>query len=188
MCERTGFNNFMKVVEPRYKIPSNQYMSTSWLDFNYQQSVDAFKLFLSKNCDILSLTSDIWSSRSQDSYIGITAHFIDNNFTRHELTLNCTPFNNYHTGQLIAEKFTSALNFWNIDKSNIHVVLTDAAANIKLGCQLASLKNQTCAPHDLHNIIKNVVFDQEEINSTIEKIKSLVTYYHKSNIAANKLD
>ena len=154
LLERKGFIKFMKTLEPRYRIPSRKYMSTTWLDKTYNISVNKMKDDLKENSEYLTLTTDIWTSRAQDSYLGITAHFIDSDFNRRELVLNCVPFNERHTSLLISNKLQSVIDFWGFSKSNIHTVLTDAASNNTLGCELTELNNDICAPHDMHNIIK----------------------------------
>ena len=49
---------------------------------------DVIKL-LTEFCDVgLAATTDIWSSRTQDSYISLTAHFVDKHFRLHRYNFN----------------------------------------------------------------------------------------------------
>ena len=51
----------------------------------------------------LAITTDIWSSRSQDSYISLTVHFVDKQFRLHRWTPAVTVFNQSHTGENIQQ-------------------------------------------------------------------------------------
>ena len=57
---------------------------------SYAKSIldDVVKL-LTEFCDVgLAATTDIWSSRTQDSYISLTAHFVDKHFRLHRYNFN----------------------------------------------------------------------------------------------------
>jgi hypothetical protein len=74
--EGEGFQDFMKIVEPRYSIPSH---------FTIMR--DCFKLFMSEKEKLrgmfltsgvrVCLTTDCWTSIQNLNYICITAHFIN---------------------------------------------------------------------------------------------------------------
>jgi hypothetical protein len=44
-----------------------------------------------------SLTTDFWTSRAGDSYLGLTLFFINENFDRHYFTLGTFPYDKTHT-------------------------------------------------------------------------------------------
>ena len=60
------------------------------------------KKMINLHCDLsCAITSDIWSSRSQDGYISGTLHFIDEKFRLHHWTPFCEPMTERHTGDVI---------------------------------------------------------------------------------------
>ena len=56
-----------------------------------------------ENGTVFSFTTDIWSSAANDSYISLTAHFLEG-FERKNVTLSVSVFNVSHTGEEIAAK------------------------------------------------------------------------------------
>ena len=76
--EKTGFKKFMKVVVPRWNPPSRRTCTRDTVRTYFQEKAK-LKLFLENNCERVSLTTDGWTSQQQDSFMAVTAHFIDNN-------------------------------------------------------------------------------------------------------------
>lgn len=70
-----GFRDLMEVVEPNYGVPCVQTIRTR-LQLLYDQVSAKLALELS-GATAMAWTPDCWSSRSQDSYITVTTHFLD---------------------------------------------------------------------------------------------------------------
>lgn len=65
----------------------------------------------------MSFTTDIWSDPSSNaSLLSLTCHRIAVNFDRSSIILKCETFDDRHTGDIIAEKFSTMLCEWNIKK------------------------------------------------------------------------
>ena len=52
----------------------------------------------------LAITTDCWTSVANESYISLTAHFIDENWKLTELDLCCDPLPGSHVAPVIAAK------------------------------------------------------------------------------------
>ena len=52
----------------------------------------------------VALTTDIWSSLKSEGFLGITIHFIDENWILRHFTLDIFRFKGVHTGQAIADE------------------------------------------------------------------------------------
>lgn len=59
-----------------------------------------------------SLTSDIWSSRTMESFMAITFHAISDNFDMMNMTLDVKPLTGRHTGIFIARQIREAFVEW----------------------------------------------------------------------------
>ena len=58
-----------------------------------QQLLDDVRKLISEHCDCsMAITTDLWTSRTQDSYISVTTHFIDKEFRLHRWTPACSLF------------------------------------------------------------------------------------------------
>ena len=76
------------------------------------------------------VTVDLWSNRQLRSYIGITAHFInESEWSLESIMLACARFKGSHTAEAINEKFQKeAITFGILSK--ISFIVTDSAANM----------------------------------------------------------
>jgi hypothetical protein len=74
-CNSKGFKEFMNVLEPGYRCPCPQTIIKR-LELIYNEKQMKIQQDLSK-VSCIAMTNDGWSSRSQDSYISATAHFIN---------------------------------------------------------------------------------------------------------------
>ena len=93
-----------------------------------------------------SFTTDIWSSRANDSYISLTAHFLVN-FERQNIVLNVASFNGQHTAENISAKIGTLLQSWGFDEGDVFLVLRDNAANMRAGFRLSGLDSFGCLAH-----------------------------------------
>lgn len=75
----------------------------------------------------LCTTADIWSTRNK-SYLGMTAHFIDNEYTRQSFILACQRIRFKHTYDVIAKEIYEIHNRYSIVSKVTHTV-TDNASN-----------------------------------------------------------
>ena len=97
---------------------------------------------------VFSFTTDIWSSQANDSYISLTVHFLID-FRRQNLTLNVSPFNSQHTGELIAEKIESLLGSWGFKDEQVFMVMRDNAANMRAAFRDSGMDSFGCLAHTL---------------------------------------
>ena len=146
------------------------------------------KKMISKYCDVsCAITSDIWSSRSQDGYISGTFHFIDEKFRLHHWTPFCEPVTERHTGEVIQEHIDGMVEKLELKDGVTKTCVSDNAANM-----LAGVRQSNCASYG-----RNCHWWQLAINDTfkavpgmsnvLKKSQDLATYLHKSDVAANDL-
>ncbi|KAF1315008.1 hypothetical protein FI667_g16292, partial [Globisporangium splendens] len=62
-----------------------------------------------KGCDYYSMTSDIWTARSVHSYISLTLHYVDENFSPKSWTLEVEELPGIHDGEAISRAIDGAL-------------------------------------------------------------------------------
>ncbi|BAT89394.1 hypothetical protein VIGAN_06034100, partial [Vigna angularis var. angularis] len=71
------------------------------------------KIFLSKQCERVCLTTDTWTSIQNLNYMSLTAHFIDNDWKLQKKILNFSQTTG-HSGELIAKHVEACLNNWEL--------------------------------------------------------------------------
>ena len=128
IVEDAGFQGLMKHIVPQYNIPSRRYFVDNVIGELYHDTRAKLVSSIS-SVKQLSLTTDIWSSRTNDGYIGVTAHYIDINWNRVNATVGCSLFNERHTALDISRKLSDICNDWSI-RDKIITVTRDNGANI----------------------------------------------------------
>ncbi|CAI6360367.1 unnamed protein product [Macrosiphum euphorbiae] len=109
------------------------------------------KIFFSNtlcHCEVrVCTTADIWSTKHR-SFIGITAHWIDDKtLGRHSCVLACQRFFGAHTFDKIGEIMVDIFSKFNLSNDNIVSTVTDNGSNFvkafkEFGCKI-QLRHQT---------------------------------------------
>ena len=68
---------------------------------------------------------------TNESYISLTAHWLNENFEFKHRVLHCREMEGEHTGQNICNYIKDMLSNWNITLDRVHIFLRDNARNIK---------------------------------------------------------
>ena len=122
----------------------------------------------------VSLTTDMWTSRSGQGYIGITCSYIDSKFTLHEITLTVNYVRYPHTAEHITESLEEILEDWKL-REKVFVITTDNAANMKKAVSnMNAIQWQGC---DAHTIIgKGLV----PVKVLVKRVKRLIEFFMSS--------
>ena len=131
ILDSKGFRQFCHDLDPRYKHVSRLNMK----ERIHSKSVALQKEIAEKmnNTDSVNTTVDIWSDRKMRSFLGVTAHIIEESNDELNLksyTLACHRFLGKHTGNRIASTFEKIINDYKI-RGKIDYIITDNASNMK---------------------------------------------------------
>ena len=85
-----GFLNLMHVAKPRYKVPCRKTVM-DLIDQKYHVLKERIGNQVAQQ-HVLSLTTDMWTSRAGDRYISLTAHYITEYFELCHQNLNMCHF------------------------------------------------------------------------------------------------
>ena len=100
------------------------------------KAYDSLKLKISNELShdsSLSFPRDMWkNSRTNVSYISLTAHWLNENFDYKHRVLHCREMEGDHTGQNICNYIQDMLSNLKITLDRVHVFLRDNALNTKL--------------------------------------------------------
>ena len=130
----------------------------------------------------ITLTTDIWTSIATESYITVTAHYIDDNWELQAFVLETMPFPDRHTGINIADKLKGLVERWEI-MDNAGMVSHDQASNMKAAMEIlheeCNWKSLYCAAHCLQLCIL-AGFSISAIDRLLSAAKKIVTHFHQS--------
>lgn len=186
VVEDKGFQALVKCLDSRYELPSRRELARTHLPKIYDTEITRVKQEL-ENTNSVAITTDIWTSRNTKGFITVTAHYISSSWELKSVVLETVRMIKAHTAINIAEELTTICNNWNmLDK--VCCVITDNAANM-----IAAVKNHMnlrhvpCFAHTLNLIVRDSIKNTEEVQHVQDKIKHIVTFFHQSVKASDKL-
>ena len=100
LVEHVGFRSFLKAIVPRWKPTSARYFTRTLLPALINDCQNKIKQILG-DTNHLSITVDVWTDRRGRSFIGITGHFLDENFVSQALLLQFVRLKGSHTAENI---------------------------------------------------------------------------------------
>ena len=189
------------MTEPAFAVmPGPEMVKRRVADLANEGKAHAMQL-LKVNANFLAITTDLWTSRSNKSFIGITCHFISPEFCMTSKTLTTKSFKERHTGLNLRRCFQSTMNDFQLHWYKRVNAATDSAANLKFCfgmlendfeeriCQhpeettirkkIIKVKERTsprygrlaCAAHDLHLIVTTVT-SKASLDALLKQIKA----------------
>jgi len=185
VVEDIEFRKLIKMLCPTYVIPSRKTVTQSLMPQMFEMTVECVKDTL-RNVEAVCLTTDGWTSRSNQSFISVTAHFIDpkNETLVSSVLLGCIDFDEKHTSDNLARFLRNIVDEWNLS-NKLTAVITDNAANIKAAIRKCNWRWLSCFAHSINLTVQSSL---KCIESTLIKIKNIVQYFKKSSHALAKLN
>lgn len=122
----------------------------------------------------VSITTDMWTARSGQGYIGVTCSYINSKFNLNEITLTVNYIRYPHTAQHITESLEETFNEWDL-RGKVFTITTDNAANMKKA--IANMNNvrwQGCSAHTLQLIVGKALVP---VKALIVRVKQLIEFF-----------
>ncbi|XP_046562724.1 zinc finger BED domain-containing protein 4-like [Haliotis rubra] len=177
----------MNCLEPKYTLPSRATLSRKVIPDLYEK-VKEVKAGL-KASHSVALTTDGWTSRATQSYITITAHFIDEEWELKNKVLQTRQMFDSHTGVNIADVLKQAIDDWELKRPHGQQPITsDSAANVCLAVDIAEMTPHIrCFAHII-NLAAQQALHINEVQCLLGRVRRIVTFFHKSSTANYQLE
>lgn len=187
LVEERGFLKFCRNI-PGYVLPSRKTVSQKMLPALYESTkasvTEKLKQSVSSSeVQKICLTSDLWTSRANESYIAVTGHYINDSFELKSILISCQNFEGSHTSENISAALLEMANEWNLT-GKINFVVTDNAANIQRSLTDLRWKHYGCYAHTLNLIVQDAI---KNVETNITKLKKIVRHFKTSSSALEKL-
>lgn len=185
IIEDRGFQQFLKVLDPKYTPPSRRTI----MRFHLPSLYESRKHDLMKTLESItwcSFTTDLWTSRTTNGYITITCHYITGDWDMESAVLETAHVPEAHTGVNIADVLKKITDEWKISKK-IHCSITDGGSNIRNAVKLNHWNNLHCFAHLLNLIVTDSISEVNEVMELISTVKRTVKFFKKSTKASEKL-
>jgi len=147
LVESDALRAFVHEPDPRYILPSRKSLSNDLIVVSNTKQ-DTIKDTLIQS-SFHTLTTDMWTSASNDAYMGVTTHWLGPDFTPFNRCLAVKPAPGSHTADFLSAELNSVMDEWGIASDSVHMV-TDSGANItKAVSQMPNVKWRPCFAHTL---------------------------------------
>lgn len=175
---KIGFKHLMSVLCPGYEVPNRKVFSDNKIPALYYEVKCRIRHELS-SVQFLAMTFDCWTSNAQHPYIGITVHFIDNDWNLQTYCLTCTSLDVDHTAYNIRDIIECTLEDWGIHVANICGATTDNGTNVIKAVELMRINHVSCFGHTLNiGVMSSMSLKPVEI--LISKVSKLRYKFHYS--------
>ncbi|XP_018398073.1 PREDICTED: zinc finger BED domain-containing protein 1-like [Cyphomyrmex costatus] len=186
IIENTGFQNYTYKLNPHYVLPLRKTLSEKLLTEHYSLARAATLEKLQK-VQYLSVTTDIWSSDSNKSFLTLTVHFIYKTKLI-ALTLSTAEMSSNHTAEHIAMTIRDILENQRKIYDKVITIVTDNAANVKKAVsEYLNKRNHFCVAHTLNLAVQDCLKENEHLSKLVEKCRTIVSHFKRSNQTAYKL-
>ncbi|GES93814.1 zinc finger BED domain-containing protein 1-like [Rhizophagus clarus] len=173
VLKNEGFINLVKTLDPYYTLPSDKYVKKLITKAYNNSKQELIKLF-GNTIKFCSITTDLWTGRDRQGYIGVTCSFINKEFELQEIMLACQYIEYPHTSQNIARTIMNLIFEWGLEKKFI-CITTDNGSNIVAASRL--LPNTfriPCAAHTLNLVVNKGLIPVEIL---IARAKRLINFF-----------
>jgi len=185
VVEDEGFKRLLQVLDPRYQIPSRKHFSETVIPKMYEEMKAKVKACIDP-IPFIVFTTDCWTSRAVDSYISLTAHYIDEKFNRHLLVLDTLLVSERHTAQNLLSKILAMLEAWEINQKRVTCFVRDNAANITAATREGGFCHIGCVDHTLQLVITDGLKD-DTVSALLKSAKAIVGHFNRSTVAQHLL-
>ena len=144
----------------------------------YNYTLPLIQEFVDNNSVSVSLTTDLWTGRNRQGFLGVTCFFLDKSFAIQEIILTIEYVKYPHTAQNISDALLVILDQWEIcDK--VHVIATDNGANMKkaikeMNSVVSNIIWQPCAAHTLQLVVGKGL---NPIKLLVLRVKKLIDFF-----------
>lgn len=181
VVEDEGFKSFTHALNPGYVCTSRKTLSQTIIPRIFERECTSLQKNVT-NAPAVCLTTDCWTSRATTSFMSVTCHFTEN-YKMVSCLLDCFEFSDRHTSENLAEELLRVAKEWRVEKK-VACCVSDNAANITKAIKILNWPHHPCLAHTINLIVRDAL---KVINTTVEKVKRIVEFFHKSTTATQKL-
>ena len=181
--ESESFKRLLTLLKPGVTFMSRATLKRRIMDRFSSKAADMRFFFDNLDCRV-SLTTDCWTSPNNIAFMGITAHYIDNDWVLRSVTLDFIRLPGSHTGENLYKAFVSVLEKYRLKDKAMGITLDNASNNDSfIDCLHLDLENSfdkyhhiRCFAHVLNlgaqAALSVIKVDLERLRIGIKKIRS----------------
>uniref|UniRef100_A0A1D1ZFG6 Putative AC transposase n=1 Tax=Anthurium amnicola TaxID=1678845 RepID=A0A1D1ZFG6_9ARAE len=133
IVEHTAFKTFIQGLQPQFKMPDHAAIESE-ISGIYQKEKQNLTQLFSTIPGRVCLSIGLWTTSQTLGYVGVTGHFIDNDWKLHSRMLNFTMVSSPHSENALSEVIGFSLSDWNL-KTKLFTITLD----------------NNCSSHDIYS-------------------------------------
>lgn len=175
--DRFGFKQLVKKLNSKYELPSRNFFMNNEIPKLYTETRETIKAEL-EGSGFYSCTTDLWTSRSMQSYMAVTAQFITKDWQMQSWCLGCAELNSDHTAESLSEAFSEMLEEqWGLNLHDMAGITTDNASNnIKA---FSDCNWIPCFGHNL-DLAVHKGLNVDHVGNTLSRLRRTVSAFSRS--------
>ncbi|KAH8038695.1 hypothetical protein HPB51_002839 [Rhipicephalus microplus] len=191
--EDRGFKELMAEAVPNYRLPSRTTLSRTLVprlfDDTRKKVKDELSSAFEGGTSAVTFTSDMWTSRANESYVSFTCHLLTPSFRMKRFTLNIRHMELVsHSAENIARMLVEMCAEWEIPDGCRKYIVTDNGRNIHAAVRRLLWTERACFAHTLQLAIYDAISNTPSIDRLCKKARHIVGHYKHSSSAQKRLD
>ncbi|CAB4496166.1 unnamed protein product [Rhizophagus irregularis] len=193
VVENDDFIAFITTLDPRYKLPSRQTVSIKIQEI-YESQCKILKTYFSKLSSKVAITTDVWTACTNQAYMSVTLHWIDDEWKMYCILLDLVPLHERHTGVTLANTMYTIINDFGLGEKII-AITTDNASNMNVfGQNFTQLLSDNhgnvlsrrvrCAAHILNLVVRDGL---DAVGKSIIKARKFAIAIRSSQVLFEEL-
>lgn len=131
---------------------------------------------------LLTITTDLWTSRAKHAYTGLAVYYISEEFILQSLLLATKEFHNSRTVENILEELEAILGAWKLSVDRLCAATTDNVGNV-LATQIWGWPRMPCFSHTLQLAVEQAL-SLPEVSKALAGSWHLVSHFNYSSKSA----
>lgn len=169
----SSFHQFIHSLNEYFEIPNDKKLRKKIFEaFNYCK--DFLIKYIHENAISVSLTCDLWTSRSKQGFLAVTCHFITAQFEMKEITLAICYVPYPHTANAIQQFLENIIYEWKL-RDMVFFCTTDNGSNMKKCInQISWLSRLSCTAHTIQLVVGKGLLPAETL---IARAKRVINFF-----------
>ncbi|GBB99410.1 hypothetical protein RclHR1_03510004 [Rhizophagus clarus] len=143
-----GFKRFIKRVDPAFIVPCYRTLKAD-IGAGYQEALLQMKQLINETCTYAAITTDLWTARNNQGYIGITGHWLTPNMELYDILI-CIDLIKYpHTAENIRLALVKKIQELHLNDKVKHAVTDNGANVVKAIREWDGVDRIACTSHTL---------------------------------------
>ncbi|XP_049451338.1 E3 SUMO-protein ligase ZBED1-like isoform X1 [Epinephelus fuscoguttatus] len=173
----SGFQAFVHELEPRFKIPCYRTMNGKITKL-FDTTKGGIREML--HGEKLALTTDGWSSLATESYVTVTAHFIDEDWEMRNVVLDTSELQTAHTAANVSTCIDSILRDYHVEWESVLAITTDNATNyVNAVERYLGITDIPCMAHTI-NLATRKGLAERSVATTVSHLKAATQHFKHS--------